>query len=403
MHPGFFHQRGSNFRNDRDRPASFFHLDASPHTISRTTAAKLRAEVIPKEAICYAKIGAALLLNRRRITTADCCIDNNMTALLPRTTELNYKYAFHWMSTVDFGEHTNPGAVPSLSEGYQSVLPIALPPLEEQTAIADFLDKKTAKIDDLIAKKEELLRLLAEQRTALITHAVTKGLDSNAPMKPSGIDWLGDVPEGWNIVQLRRVLRGISQGWSPSADDRVASLDEWAVLKAGCVNGGVYNSAEHKALPSNLVPRTDLEVQNGDILMCRASGSLHLIGSVAMVGETRPKLIFSDKTYRLEVETKLIDREFFTYAMSSHHMREQIINSVSGAEGMANNIPQSAVLSYVQAVPEIQIQRLIVRYLGGKLAKLTEIEASAKSAINVLNEYRTALITNAVTGKIKVA
>lgn len=79
-------------------------------------------------------------------------------------------------------------------------------PIEEQTAIAEFLDKKTAEIDDLIAKKEELLRLLAEQRTALITHAVTKGLNPNAPMKPSGIDWLGNVPEGWEVKPIKHLL-----------------------------------------------------------------------------------------------------------------------------------------------------------------------------------------------------
>lgn len=164
-------------------------LLASPHSISKETAKALRATVIPKDAIVYAKIGAALLLNRRRMTTADCCIDNNMTAYVTTANEVTPEWAFYWLSTIDFGEHVNPGAVPSFSEGYQSVLPIPVPPVDEQKAIARFLDFKTAQIDALISamggagsnpqneKKRSMVALLHEYRSALITNAVTGKID----------------------------------------------------------------------------------------------------------------------------------------------------------------------------------------------------------------------------------
>lgn len=149
------------------------HLTSAPHTIDRETAAKLRAAVIPPDAILYAKIGAALLLNRRRISTANCCIDNNMTAWIVDPSKVLPLWGFFWMSTLDFGEHTNPGAVPSLSEGYQSILPIALPPLEEQQAIVDQLVIETNAIDLTVKKTGEAIERLREYRTAIITNAVT--------------------------------------------------------------------------------------------------------------------------------------------------------------------------------------------------------------------------------------
>ena len=104
-----------------------------------------------------------------------------------------------------------------------ATMKIAIPALHKQVAIAAFLDEKTAAIDDLIAKKETLLELLSEKRTALITHAVTKGLNLSAPMKPSGINWIGDVPQGWETIKLRFLCR-INTG-SRDTENRIAEAE----------------------------------------------------------------------------------------------------------------------------------------------------------------------------------
>jgi len=152
-------------------------MQDAPNSISRETAKQLRATELLPGALLWAKIGAALFLNRRRITTRPCCIDNNMTAYVPNSTIVSTDWAFYWTSTLDFGELANPGAVPSLSEGYQATLPLVVPPSEEQQAIADFLDRETAKIDALIAKVREAIERLKEYRTALISAAVTGKID----------------------------------------------------------------------------------------------------------------------------------------------------------------------------------------------------------------------------------
>jgi len=152
-------------------------MRGSPNTITRETATELRARIIPKGAVIYAKVGAALMLNRRRVTSRPCCIDNNMTAYVLRALALSSDWAFYWTGILDFAEYANPGAVPSISEGYQSTLPILLPPPAEQHAIADFLDRETGKIDRLAAKVEEAIERLQEYRAALITAAVTGKID----------------------------------------------------------------------------------------------------------------------------------------------------------------------------------------------------------------------------------
>jgi type I restriction enzyme S subunit len=149
----------------------------SEHTISCQTARLLRAKVIPIGAVVYAKIGAALLLNRRRITARNCCIDNNMTAFIPKPQCIDTPWAYYWLSTLDFGEFTNPGAIPSLSEGYQAELPFLAPPLAEQKLICSFLDRETSLLDQLTNRVEAAMERLTEYRQALINSAVTGKID----------------------------------------------------------------------------------------------------------------------------------------------------------------------------------------------------------------------------------
>jgi type I restriction enzyme S subunit len=120
-------------------------------------------------------------------------------------------------------------------------LQLPIPPRREQRRIAEYLDRETAEIDTLIAEKERMLALLDEKRAALVTRAVTRGLDSKVKLKPSGLDWLGDVPAHWRIERLKfQLSRQIEQGWSPQCENRLADEDEWGVLKVGCVNGATF-------------------------------------------------------------------------------------------------------------------------------------------------------------------
>lgn len=312
----------------------------------------------------------------------------------------------HWMAynlqAMNLGQYSVSAAQPGLSAEVIGRLKIVFPPLKEQCAIARFVDFKTAQIDVLIAKKKALLEKLAEKRTAVISHAVTQGIEASTGEKKSEALWFDNIPSHWRIMRIARVVEKFEQGWSPSCEDREAAAGEWGILKSGCVNLGTFQESQHKTLPSGIDPMSGLEVKSGDVLMCRASGSKHLIGSVARVETCRPRLMFSDKTYRITLDQSLIDPEFFVFVMKSQYMRDQIELSISGADGLANNIPQSSVKAYQVVVPSVSEQREIVFNLRKIDEDQKKQSAKVAEAVERLKEYRSALITNAVTGKIDV-
>lgn len=278
---------------------------------------------------------------------------------------------------------------------------ISLPPCAEQTAIAAFLNSETAKINALIAEQEKLLALLAEKRKATISHAVTKGLNPDAPMKNSGVAWLGEVPGHWKVCSLRRVVAAIEQGWSPECHAREAEENEWGVLKAGCLNGGVFRPSENKALPPELSPDANYEVRVGDVLMSRANGSPDLVGSTALVSATRSGLMLSDKIFRLRLQSAMTPR-YFVAALNSRALRAQIENALSGGNGMANNLPQSNLLSFAIPVPPLEEQGGIADFVEAEIGMLDALKTESERAIALLKERRSALIAAAVIGQIDV-
>ncbi len=155
-------------------------IGPSVHTVSDETAQLLRAAIIPAGSIVYAKIGAAMLLNRRRLVTQDSCIDNNMSALTVDQRKANRDWVFLWTQVLDFKRLANPGPVPSLSEGAQRELPILIPPRAEQGALVERVYTETCSIDALSAEARVSIALLRERRAALISAAVTGRLDVRA-------------------------------------------------------------------------------------------------------------------------------------------------------------------------------------------------------------------------------
>ena len=278
---------------------------------------------------------------------------------------------------------------------------VAVPPRPEQRSILKFLDRETAKIDALIAEQRRLIELLQEKRQAVISQAVTKGLNPDAPMKDSGVEWLGEVPEHWEALPMKRLLLKIEQGWSPECLAKPADDDEWGVVKAGCVNRGIFSPNENKTLPSDLNAPGEYEIHAGDLLMSRASGSPELIGSVAFIDQIRPKLLLSDKIFRLRTNEK-VGRRYLAAVLASTPLRQQIRQSISGAVGLANNLPQSEIKNFVVALPPRDEQALIEAFITSESKKLDDLLQDTEKTIELLRERRSALISAAVTGQIDV-
>lgn len=281
-------------------------------------------------------------------------------------------------------------------------VPLPVVPIEEQRKIATFLDRETGKIDALIAEQEKLLTLLAEKRQATISHAVTRGLNPNVPIKDSGVPWLGEVPSHWLIVRIKHAVRSIEQGWSPQCEGYPAETpDEWGVLKVGCVNGGVFTSSENKRLPDELEPITQYALKQGDLLISRAN-TRELVGGAAVVTEDHPKLLLCDKLYRLRMDAALCVPEFLAAFLSIGGARSQIELRASGASSSMLNIGQSVILDMPVTLPSIEEQLQIVDFIRSERQRLEELQHESMCAITLLKERRSALIAAAVTGKIDV-
>ena len=314
--------------------------------------------------------------------------------------DVSAKYLYYCSITINFLKYATSTALPSMTQQDLGTIPFAVPEYDEQKSIASFLDFKTEQIDALISKQKTLLDKLAEKRTALISHAVTKGLDPSITMKDSEEEWLGEIPEHWTMTRLRFVTTCIEQGWSPQCNNQPASEEQWGVLKVGCVNGESFDENENKSLPEHLEPKLRYEVKSGDILVSRANTKA-LLGSAAIVKNVRPRLLLCDKLYRIK-SNLLIEPEYLVRFMRSTIARYQYEMNATGTSGSMQNIGQDTLKNLPIPLPPKDEQVAILKDLERKLEKITVAEEKVTSVIEKLTEYRTSIITNAVTGKIDV-
>ncbi|OOE34408.1 type I restriction endonuclease subunit S [Salinivibrio kushneri] len=304
----------------------------------------------------------------------------------------SYKYQFDAIATGSTFEAVSAEEVGNLN--------LALPPILEQTQIANFLDHETAKIDTLIEKQQQLIKLLKEKRQAVISHAVTKGLNPQAPMKDSGVEWLGEVPEHWEVTRIKYITTLFEQGWSPQCDARPAEAPEYGVLKVGCVNHGLFRATENKVLPDNLDPKLQYLIQKDDLLISRAN-TKELVGSAAVVDKDYRHLILCDKLYRLRLKSGYLP-ELLSLYLSTPTAREQIELGATGASHSMQNIGQDTIKELFYVVPPKNEANDLLAYIRERLSRFNQILCESNNQIELLKERRVALISAAVTGKIDV-
>lgn len=276
-----------------------------------------------------------------------------------------------------------------------------LPPPDEQDAIVRFLDGAEKRIRRYIRAKQKLIKLLNEQKQAIIQQAVTRGLNPDAPMKDSGVEWLGRIPEHWDVRRVRTLVKSIEQGISPDSSSYLADENSWGVLKSGCANRGVFRETEHKRLPDGFPIDSNIVVHLGDVIISRASGSPALVGSTARVRDLSYNLILSDKTFRPVFQQPLI-ADFIVYSMNTRYYRIQVEQGISGAEGLANNLPVSELKDFRIAIPPVDEATEIVRKLDRDLPMIDKALDESQGQIDLIQEYRTRLIADVVTGKVDV-
>ncbi len=278
---------------------------------------------------------------------------------------------------------------------------VPVPPHDEQAAIIAFVEREAAKIDALVEEQQRLIELLKEKRQAVISHIITNGLNTESPMRDSGMEWLGDIPAHWEVTQLRRLVTSIEQGWSPQTEDREPYGDEWGVLKLNAVRAGRFDPSKAKALSSETVIPEGLIEQSGDFLLTRAN-TPELVGESCYVNEAPPRLILSDLIYRINLESSQITGQFLNLVLQTPLGRSQIEADARGSSRSMVKISHEHILSWITPLPPISEQGEIVDAIQQETERHDALIAAAARAIDLLQERRTALISAAVTGKIDV-
>lgn len=295
----------------------------------------------------------------------------------------------------------NPNTIPHLTAEKLRVYRFPLPDEAEQKAIAGFLDRETAKVDALVEKEKRLIELLKEKRAALISHAVTKGLNPDVPMKDSGIEWLGQVPEHWKILKLTRVTIDRCDGPFGSGLKSEHYTDEGVrVIRLQNIRHAQFDDSDQAFIaPEYYAELGDHDVEPDDLLVAGLGDENNSVGRACVAPSfIGPAMVKAD-CFRFRLDTQRANPSFVAFQLSST-AKDLAGTLSSGTTRMRMNLTTTASRDIVLPLPEEQ--DLIVRHLKDETSKLDRLVLKIEDAIARLLEYRTALISAAVTGKIDV-
>ena len=363
------------------------------HTITEDTVNTLGAHVFQPNTIVFAKVGAALLLNRRRILTRPSCLDNNMMGFLPKGH--SSKWMYHWLSTVDLRMMVNPGAVPSVNEGQLEVLPVLVPPLPEQASIVRYLDNAEEQIQAYIGAKQKLIALLEEQRQAIIHQAVTKGLDPNVRLKPSSVEWLGEVPEHWEVTTAKRkyiIQIGKMLQPSPKTEDD-KEVQYLRALNIQWENLVTHDIATMWASSEEIA---QLQVQPTDLLVCEGGAGA---GNSTIVEDVPEGIIIQNSVHRVRAR-KASSNKFLLYILKTSVDLGWL--EVLNNKATIPHFTKEKFETFRIALPPIWEQEAIIEHLNKSKQSIDEATDRARRQIELMQEYRTRLIADVVTGKLDV-
>lgn len=280
--------------------------------------------------------------------------------------------------------------IPHFDGKYFLDTPIAFPNYDEQTAIAEYLDEVTGKIDALVDEKQAQVDELRAYRTSLITETVTRGLNPDAPLRPSGIDWLGDIPQHWETSKLKYIGEA-RNGLTYSPDDICEQGKGVLVLRSSniqneqlCLEDNVYVSKEVD----------ELMMKEGDILICSRNGSASLVGKCAII----PKGVNASFGAFMMRYRSIINKRFTLYLVRTTLAQHK----AQFATSTINQLTNAMIGNMQVAVPPLAEQQSIADFLDAKTAKIDELISELTKQIDELTEYKQAVITEAVTGKVDV-
>lgn len=274
----------------------------------------------------------------------------------------------------------------------------SIPPLSEQTAIANFLDYKTAKIDRFIFKKKQLIKLLNEQKAAIINDAVTKGLNPKAKMKSSGIEWLGDIPEHWEVRKLKGICKAYGRiGFRGYKTTDLVNQGEGAITISPSNMKYDYMTFEKCTFLSwsKYEESPEIKIYNDDLIMVKTGSTF---GKVGIVKDLEQKATINPQL--LVLKSVKVNPNYLYLLLKSNLIQSQVKTEVIGST--IPTISQTKILNFKLIIPPDEEIEHLLKGIEKETAIITKTISTIEKEIALVQEYRTALIAEAVTGKIDV-
>jgi len=329
----------------------------------------------------------------------ECAVCSNFVARMPvargySSRFLSYLHAALYSCGINLRSIKQTTGIQNLDSQQYLDERVAVPPEAEQCEIAAFLDREAARLDGLIAKKEHLIEVLEEKRTALISEVVTKGLDPSVPMKESGVEWIGAVPAHWDVLSLRRVVDRFVDYRGQTPEKRSSGVP--LVTAKNITNGRIdYAASEEYIDPMDY---DDWMVRGlparGDVLLTTEAP----LGEVAQVDD--PHIALAQRIILFKVNPLRMTNDYLKYAFLSPSGTNDLLSRGTGSTAIG--IKATRLREVLVPVPPIPEQEVLTRELDRRLAGFAPAANTIHTAIDRLREYRTALITAAVTGQIDI-
>lgn len=325
----------------------------------------------------------------------------HLTLMRSKDIELSGKYLFHIFNTHQYRNYleTEANGITRYSLGTDSFanLPTILPSRAEQIAMASFLDRKTSEIDRLIAKKEKLITLYEEEKKVIINHAVTRGLDPNVKLKPSGNNWLGNIPEHWEVMRLKYFVSKVGSGVTPKGGASVYQLNGIPLLRSQNIHFDGLRLDDVAYVTQEIHDEmSNSKVFNGDVLLNITGAS---IGRCYFVDNSLGEANVNQHVCIIRPKAEMNTRYLF-YLMCSDVAQKQIENEQTGSGREGLNF--ESLKNFIFPVTTYDEQISIVEKIEFESKQLNAIIQKFKKQIELYKEYQTTLISEVVTGKIDV-
>ncbi|WP_434579218.1 restriction endonuclease subunit S [Thermoanaerobacterium thermosaccharolyticum] len=322
---------------------------------------------------------------------------NNHVHILRVSQSINAKFLTYTLNTVDYRNYINGSTRDKLTQSEMKNIFIQLPSPQEQKSIVNFLDQKTAEIDGLIADKEKLIELLQEKRQAIISETVTKGLNPNVKMKDSGIEWIREIPEGWKITKIKYTTYVKGRiGWQGLRADEFIDEGPYLVTGTDFVNGKIFWENCYHISDDRYNEAPEIHLKEGDLLITKDG----TIGKTAIVKNKPEKATLNSGIFVTRPLNQIYITKYMYWLLNSSIFNRYIDYVKTGST--INHLYQETFENFIYPLPEYDEQKAITDFLDQKTAEIDGLIADIHTQIQKLKEYRQSLISEAVTGKIKV-